>query len=234
MREGEVEFAVPASRSAPELIADQLRQAIFRGALIGGTPLKQNDVARQFRVSVAPVREAFQQLVAEGLAVLHRNRGVVVAPLNEADIVDIAELRELLETQALRKSAPHLTDADLAQAEAKLREAHLSEDRGMRASLHWQFHHILYSKAQRPRLLKQIENLFVNMNRYVMPVGDAVWLSEHWVDNHREIVNAIRVGNVDRAVQLIAEQIHDATRRVVQGFRAERANEAEGHETVEI
>ncbi len=119
------EFAVPARQSTPELIAQELRRAIFVGSLTSGTPLKQNDVARQFGVSAAPVREAFQQLGAEGLAVLHRNCGVIIAPLDEADITDIAELRVLLETQAVRKSGPRLTEADLAQAEEKVRDAAL-------------------------------------------------------------------------------------------------------------
>jgi DNA-binding GntR family transcriptional regulator len=229
-----LDLVVPVQRSTPEVIADALRQAIFRGQLSSGAPLKQNEVARHFRVSAAPVREAFQKLVAEGLAVLHRNRGVVVAPLDVADIFDIAELRALLEAQAIRKSAPHLDAADLARAEAILHEAARADDRGVRANLHWQFHHLLYSKARRPRLLTQIESLFVNMNRYVMPAWDAVWLSERWEDSHLEIVEAIRANDVDRAARLVAEQIHDAAERVVNRLRAKAAAQREADGSDEI
>ncbi len=226
-----LDLAIPAQRSTPELIADALRQAIFSGQLESGTPLKQNDVAHHFRVSAAPVREAFQKLVGEGLAAFQRNRGVVVASLSVADILDIAELRALLEAQAIRRSAPRLTAEDLTRAEAILRSATESTDRGTRANLHWQFHQLLYSKAQRPRLLASIESLFVNMNRYVMPAWDAVWLSEEWEDSHLRIVEAIRAGDTEEAARLIIEQIHEAAERVISRLQVETATQGKADES---
>src|SRR6266849_2895565 len=109
--------------STPDLIAEQLRRAILLGSIAGGAQLKQNDVAARFGVSVAPVREALQRLIADGLAVLHPNRGVTVTDISDDDFLDIAELRALLEPQALRRSAPRLTAADFIQSEKILQRA---------------------------------------------------------------------------------------------------------------
>jgi len=73
--------AATAKVSTPDLIAEQLRRAILLGSIAGGVQLKQNEVAARFEVSVAPVREALQRLIADGLAVLHPIVGHRVAGL---------------------------------------------------------------------------------------------------------------------------------------------------------
>jgi DNA-binding GntR family transcriptional regulator len=213
-------------RSAPEIVAAALREAIFDGRLPSGTPLRQGEVATHFGVSAIPVREAFQKLVAEGLAVMHRNRGVVVASLSEPDIIDIAELRSLLETHALRLSAPRLNEGDLAEAEETLRRARAAEGKGAQAALHWRFHQILYAKADRPRLLAEIDTLFVHMNRYVMLARRSPWLNDHWEDSHLAITAALRKRDVDTAAALIADQIRDATDRVLRHLREQVKDDA--------
>ncbi len=215
-----------ASRSAPDAIADALREAIFEGRLVSGTPLKQLELAERFSVSAVPVREAFQKLVAEGLAITHRNRGVIVAPLTESNLLDIAELRGLLEAHALRRSAPHLTADDLSEAEQTLRLARAAKKMGEQASLHWRFHRILYGKADRVRLLAQIDSLFVNMNRYVMAMWHDTWLSADWEDSHLAIVEALRAEDVDAAVNLVVAQNEDAVARVIDFLRDRQDTEA--------
>jgi DNA-binding GntR family transcriptional regulator len=203
-----------ARRSAPDLIAEQLRRAILLGTLAGGDQLKQNDVAARFGVSVAPVREALQRLIADGLAVLHPNRGVTVSPVSEQDFLEIAELRALLEPHALRHSAPLLTAEDFKYSEAVLTKAAAAPDPFERANLHWEFHRSLYKRADRPRLLGQIAGLYQSINRYLLPAWADVGLSPGWVDSHLLIVNAIRDRKVDDACRLIVDQTSESTSRV--------------------
>ena len=200
--------------STPELIAEQLRRAILVGAISGGAQLKQNDVAARFGVSVAPVREALQRLVADGLAVLHPNRGVTVSQISEQDFLEIAELRGLLEPHALGLSAPRLTPADLQYSEAVLMKAAQAADPLDRANLHWEFHRSLYRRAERPRLLAQIGSLYQGINRYLLPAWASAGLSSDWVDSHLLIVARIRDGNIAEASRLIVDQTDASTRRV--------------------
>lgn len=200
--------------STSDLIAEQLRRAILLGTITGGAQLKQNDVAARFGVSVAPVREALQRLIADGLAVLHPNRGVTVSPISEQDFLEIAELRGLLEPHALRHSAPHLTAADLQYSETVLTKAAQASDPLDRANLHWEFHRSLYKRADRPRLLAQIGGLYQGINRYLLPAWTRSGLSTDWVDSHLLIVATIRDGNIDAACRLIVDQTDASTRRV--------------------
>jgi len=200
--------------STPDVVADHLRRAIIEGAITGGTQLKQNDVAARFGVSVAPVREALQRLVTEGLAVLHPNRGVTVTRLSEHDFMEIAELRALLEPHALRLSAPNLTEHDLASAAVILEQAASSTDLLLRSELHWKFHRRLYDRCNRPRLMAQLAQLYASITRYLLPVWSRKGLSGNWTESHLEIVAALRNGEIDLACKLISDQIFEARERM--------------------
>ena len=127
--------------------------------------------------------------------------------MSERDFIDIMELRALLEPHALQLSGPHLTTDDLADAEAVLKTAATTTDAAKRAELHWRFHLALYAKADRPRLIAEIEALYVAMSRYWCPVWNTVGLSENWAAIHAGIVEALRRGAVDDAVRMTKDQI---------------------------
>src|SRR5258705_1160801 len=57
----------------------QLADEIVRGALAPGAALDETDIARRFKVSRTPVREALRQLAASGLVDTRAHRGAVVA-----------------------------------------------------------------------------------------------------------------------------------------------------------
>lgn len=199
----------------PDAIARALREAIFEGVFAPNARLNQDEIAQRFGVSRVPVREALAKLVTEGLAVQRFNKGIRVAPLSRADFQDIMEMRFLLEPHALRLSAPHLRDEDYDQAEEILAQVRPSGLGAEAAVLHWMFHNRLYSRSGRPRLLGQISSLQVAINRYVLPVWRTVGLSADWDDSHREIVDALRAGDVEQAARMTGDQIRQAMLRML-------------------
>ena len=205
-----------ASRDGlPDAIARALREAIFEGLFAPNERLHQDDIAQGFGVSRVPVREALAKLVTEGLAVQRLNKGIRVAPLSREDFQDIMEMRFLLEPHALRLSAPRLDNRDYDAAEQILEQVRPKGLGTEAAMLHWEFHNRLYGKAERSRLLSQISSLQVAINRYVLPVWRAVGLSADWDDSHRDIVTALRAGDVDTAARLTGDQIQHAMHRMI-------------------
>src|SRR5215471_6342911 len=108
-------------------IAESLAQRIISGALAPDSPLRQDHIAREFRSSHVPVREAFRQLEAQHLVVGVPRRGVRVAPLDTNSVKEIAEMRAALEVVALRNAAPRLTSAHLARIELAVIETDKAE-----------------------------------------------------------------------------------------------------------
>lgn len=199
----------------PDAIARVLRDAVLGGAFAPNARLHQDDLARRFNVSRIPVREALLKLVADGLAVQLPNRGIRVAQLSQTDFRDVTELRLLLEPHALRVSAPALTTADLAAAEDLLHQVRRHEPGMEAAALHWRFHTTLYRRADRPRLLAQIDATHLAINRYLLPIWQRVGLAEDWDESHAAIIDALRRGEIDEAAEMTRLQIEEAADRVL-------------------
>jgi DNA-binding GntR family transcriptional regulator len=94
-------------------VYEQLLLRIVRGELTAGTPLKSTQIARQLGLSRTPVVQALQRLAADGIVTLQLNKRAVVRPGAEKWLVEIHELRELLEPAAAARAAEGITAAEL-------------------------------------------------------------------------------------------------------------------------
>ena len=97
--------------STVDRAVEELRRAVFEGALESGTPLREVALAESLGVSRPTVREALTVLVAEGLATREPHRGVSVATPDPESIGDVSRARAVLELAGVR-SWPDATDAD--------------------------------------------------------------------------------------------------------------------------
>ena len=91
-------------KSAAEVVADQLREAIVFGDLEMGAPLSEAAIAETLGTSRTPVREAFRALAQEGLVVLRAYSGASVFLLSASEVRDLIEFRTVLELAALQKA----------------------------------------------------------------------------------------------------------------------------------
>jgi DNA-binding GntR family transcriptional regulator len=96
-----------------EQLAKRLRAELVGGRYQPGDPLREESLADRFGVSRATVRQAFGQLVQEGLLVAQRNRGVRAAPPPAEAVRDLLiPIRVQIETFALRAWLPTATPDD--------------------------------------------------------------------------------------------------------------------------
>ena len=100
------------SRSKKELVTKTLRSAILNGELIPGTRLVIDDLAKQLGVSPIPVREALQQLDADGYVAIEPYLGARVAPIEAESVFEVFSLLETMEVVSSRAACQHMSDAD--------------------------------------------------------------------------------------------------------------------------
>src|SRR5205823_2477029 len=86
-----------ARKTKKDLMVELLRDAILSGELAPGERLLQEELADRFDVSPTPVREAIQQLVAEGVLSHSPYKGVQVAEVEVEDVQEIYLIRAALE-----------------------------------------------------------------------------------------------------------------------------------------
>ena len=193
-----------------EQIANALRADILKGTLQSKQPLRQDEIATHFGVSKIPVREALNQLKAEGLVTLLPKRGAVVAELSAAEVDEIYAMRIALESLALRRAIPQLTVANLAQAEAILQTIE-QENNAMRwGALNWEFHALLYQPANLPRLMEAVRLLHINVARYLVIFLVDLAYQTTSQQEHRAILQACRQGQVENAVHLLEQHLQSA------------------------
>lgn len=206
-------------RSAPELVAAALREAIRRGILKPGASLGQGELATQFKVSHIPVREAIRKLEAEGLVVVHPNRGAFVAQLSLAEVQEVFDIRIPLELAALKLSIPHLTEAHLQKSKALLETLEHSPQTGDWFQLDTQFHIGLYSASSRPRMLNLIETMRAHYDRYrhmlVLRTGSASAQSREDLE-HQLLYHACMERDTPRALEVLEKHLLQASQIILE------------------
>lgn len=95
-------WQLPSQPSIREVVTDRVRRAILEQEIRPGTRVRQTQLADALGVSRMPVRDAIQDLVAEGLLHALPAGGVQVPDFEIEDVLDALVLRGPLETEAVR------------------------------------------------------------------------------------------------------------------------------------
>lgn len=211
-------------------IAHTLRKAIQRGEYQTGTPLRQEELADQFKVSRLPVREALSILAAEGLLELHPNRGAFIPNPTPDDVQEIFDLRLLLETDALARALPYFTARTIRHLEAVQRELDDEDDPHRWLELDQTFHDTLYAPGQRPRTRTMITSLRAVLNRFYLKLFTPERHRGAWNHEHASILDAVQAGYVDDAVAALRSHLEAAACMTLQRVRLDYAQTSSSSE----
>lgn len=202
------------------MVAEVLREAITGGHLRANEPLLQDDIAAQLRVSHIPVREALRQLQSEGLVTYQPNRGATVSALSADEIREIYDIRVILETAAIRRAAPRLTEATLAEAARILDAAEAATDGATWGSLDVDFHQLIYDLGGRPRLQELIAGLLRRVDRYWLTHGLMLTHRREFEQEHRALLAALEARDAERAAGLLEQHLAGAAEYLVAAVEA--------------
>lgn len=192
-----------------------LREWILQGQLVAGQSLPEAELAVKIGVSRTPVREAIGRLSAEGLVVMERYRKHVVAEFNEADRVEIMELKAVIEGRAAARAATRLSDSQVSY----LRDLSDRMERAVREQgdaahplfdeLNREFHALIWRAADSPRgeriLETALSSPFNVLGRLDATLAQSM---ERACWYHHEIVSAFESRDPERArTQMVAHEL---------------------------
>ena len=187
-------------------IARSLSDRIITGALRPGAPLRQDHIAQEFGASHVPVREAFRQLEAQGLAVSEPRRGVRVTSFDVEELHEVAAMRASLEALALRHAAPRMTPDVLAAAEEATQAAEAAREVREWEKANRRFHRLILTPCGMPRLLSTIDGLHMASARFLFAAWRSDW--EASTDHeHRAILSALRRRQTDVACMILSRHV---------------------------
>jgi DNA-binding GntR family transcriptional regulator len=209
-------------------VRDAIQRAILTGALAPGERLRAEALAHRFGTSRTPVREALLSLEAEGLVEIAPHKGAVVRPFDAAGLVELYELRAVIEPYAAARAAERIGPSALAALDDNCRRAAACGGADARAvqqqiALNEEFHRIVVEAAESQRLEVAM--------RAVAGIP-RVFRTVFWRDDlqrtqslfcHRELVRALRARqaglaeavmrmHVLGAKEFLIEVVHDGDR----------------------
>ncbi len=207
-----------------------VREQILSGAYAAGQKVNPNDVAKELGISRMPVREALRQLDSEGLVTIRPNRGAEVTALSAADVLEIFEIRSVLEGLAVRHALPLLTEDDLDELEYRQRRMNrVSEDVKSWIERHDDFHDYLCRRSQRDRLCGEIERFRRSVQPYLQMYFTHYATPEIDGFEHENLMEFVRARTAGQAEEFMRNHIMGAASGVIDFLRElEKARTAEG------
>jgi DNA-binding GntR family transcriptional regulator len=198
-------------------VAGHLRAAIMSGTLRPGTFIRLDETAAELGVSVTPVREALLKLRGEGMVQLEPHRGHVVLPLTRQDIEDIFWLQATIARELATTATDRISDLEIDELDRinnAMAVAVGSGDAEAIAAIEFSFHRVFNQASRRIKLAW----FLLNAARY-MPAqiyaADPQW-GMATVDNHRQVIAALRRRDTAAVVEHTVWQFTDAARRLTE------------------
>ncbi|MCB7303220.1 GntR family transcriptional regulator [Bariatricus massiliensis] len=186
-------------------VFQSIRDDILKGKYSEKEELREATLGKELGVSRTPVREALRQLELEGLVEIVPNKGAYVTGISQKDVHDIYMIRSMLEGLCARWAAEHITPEQLEALEEVILLAEYHVEKGHSAQmteLDGKFHQILYDACE-SRIL---EHVLSDFHKYVQLTRRKSVRTEDRarksIEEHREMLEAIRAKDVERAERL--------------------------------
>jgi len=206
-----------------ESITDQVRELLQReieaGKLTPGTRIREDVFAKELGISKSPLRFALYQLKQDGIIRIEPRRGFYVAVPSPNEMMQLLEMREVLEGLAARRAASHADARMVRRLEECFRpftDENLDERRLEFANADHRFHRLLVEASESYELIRTLEviNIRLHMNRLRARLSRHRDLTQVHQE-HLAIINAIRLGDAHRAETLASAHVAGVPWRLV-------------------
>lgn len=201
---------------------ERIKKGLVSSEFKPGEVLVIRQLADTYGISVTPVREALQRLVAEQSLHLLPNRSIAVPVLTVDSFEELRQIRCALEGLAGELAAPRLT-ATHAQRLQGIVDAidENIERREVRAYLanNQKFHFFIYERSGLPVLLQMIQNLWVQVGPYFYGLFEDSHYLAHANEGHKRIMAAIREGRPAAVRQSVMDDINEAGASLIPRLR---------------
>ena len=200
-------------------VAEYIRRQIRAGNFLPGEAVKEANIAGRLGISRAPVREALECLVQEGLLTSEPQKGKTVRRFTAKELCDSYIVGGILEGAGVAESLSLWTEENLAELAGVLRDmqaicrtAHSLEPL---VELDERFHATLRMHCDNVRLLEMVHLSCAAISK--------CWGYKHWIvlftpkeyyQRHEKVVGAIATRDPERVEGVLREHYKEIGRRM--------------------
>jgi len=194
----------------------------MRGALKPGTRLTEEELSKIMNISRAPIREAFNRLEKEGFVTIIPRKGAAVSKITAQAIEDIFEIRESLESLAVKKSIGKISIEKLEKVGKNFKKF-INKTADTENCIHYLaldkiFHDLLSQKCGNKKLIELLANLQeqihwlrnISLKRitFAGSVKEHLAIIEALKKDDEELINKVLLQHLERAKRSSLEEIN--------------------------
>lgn len=206
-------------RTYTDLVVDYIKESILNGTYKPGTKVKELVISKKLSISRAPIREALQILIKEGLVVWIPQKGKFIRELTPKQIRDSYFTGGILEAAAVCSVIQKYTTSDIKKLSAIAEKMRLIAENGEPVEkispLDDKFHKILFSRIDNNLLLEFCHRSCQGISKFL--------LFRYWIQlystrevywRHKVIVDALEKGDVYELEGCIRSHYREAGNRM--------------------
>ena len=202
-----------------------IKRDIIFGDLAPASKLKLETLRKNYNASMSTLRETLNRLASEGFVDALDQRGFFVTPISKEDLIEVANLRVLLECHALKLSIDNGDtdwEGNLVSAHHKLssmEQKMLSGDDSQkedRKRYDWEFHLALIEACGSRNLISLHSVLFDKYLRYLVLM--LTYRGQEAADEHKKMFEAALERNVEAATKILREHIEKGLEHTLAAF----------------
>lgn len=202
----------------------QIKEAIVYAKFKPGEYLSENTLAEVLGMSRTPVREALKKLAGQNLVDIVPGRGAFVKDVSLQDLLDIFELRKVLECLAAETALANITDAEIQESEEawlcirdRIRRGE-AVDLAEISRYDNQLHTLIVSKCRNSYLKDFMGVLNQQILRYQLLTAQALGDVEDTIRQHLEIIALLRDKDPRKFIPVLRDHIEAAEQVMVRAI----------------
>jgi GntR family transcriptional regulator, rspAB operon transcriptional repressor len=184
-----------------------LSHSIIMGHCRGGDRLSPDELAKQYKTSVTPVREALQRLSRDGLVENRPHAGFFVNSVSLKQLRDMFALREILEVAAVELAAGRITQPEV-QALERIHAGYTDDEEESRIRYileNRDLHHAIAVASGNQELAATLYQLHNRLVRFLVLVHSG----REIMARHQRLIEALRSHDVDLARAVIIAEMRE-------------------------
>lgn len=155
------------SQSPLEQAYNLILGSILSGELAPGMRIPSEAIGERLGISRTPVRDALRRLEGDGAITIYANRGAIVAEYTKEEVIQLIEMRAVLEGLGARYAIANLTQREIDEVKhLKTRMDQSADDLSQWIVHHDAFHNYITSLSGRPLLTRQTKKIRLMLRPY--------------------------------------------------------------------
>lgn len=208
-----------AGQTLAEIVAGKIRGKVISGTLPPGSHLSEVALCEELGISRNTLREVFRLLTKEGLLKHEANRGVFVSVPGMSTIVDIYNLRRLIECQALANAHPRHPAAAKMRTCVEAAHDHRQKGEWLKAGTDdIAFHAAIVELADSPRLNAFFAQISLELRLVFGLIKDPEYLHARYIDKNLSILDQLEAGKTSEAAETLRDYLFDAERFILAAY----------------